>query len=266
MTGSNLTPREPEEPEIIDAEFEEVRDAHETRDGKSGASFKDLTGWLKDDGPKAVRDLLMIVGAVMVLIIILSIANPNTYDEATTAEAVAGDANAIAANFGADDAALNDEGNWNPSMLCSDEQVLDNVLTARRELLARLLTEMAQEGSYILPTTGSPIDEGAAKARITWPDGTRFVSMRETGGDIVGDAVEVRCAGALEIRNAFKLPDNSWSPVFLTFPDTNFVITAGAEGFSLDFPDQEREVDEAIFHVAEEQLPLKRLRAITTGR
>ena len=266
MTGSNRTPRGPDKPEIIDAEFEEVRDDEEARDGKQSASFRDLTGWLKDDGLKAVRDLLTIAGVVMVLIIILSIANPNIDDEASTAEAVAGDADAIAASVEADFATLDSEDVWHPSMLCSDERVLENVKLAHRELMARLMAEMAQEGSYNMPSAGNPIDDGFANARITWPNGTRFVSMRETGGDSSDNVIEVRCAGALEIRDAFKLPDSSWSPAFLTFSDTTFIITAGTEGFSLDFPNQKREVDEAIFHVAGEQLPLKRLREITTGR
>ena len=182
------------------------------------------------------------------------------------ADEIAAQADAIAASVEADYGASEDEGDWNPSMLCSDEQVLDNVETARREWLARLMTEMAEEGSYILPRSGNPISEGAANARITWPDGTTFVRMRETGGDMSGNAVEVRCSGALEIRDAFKLPDYNWSPVFLTLPDTTFVITAGADGFSLDYPDQQRETEAAVFHIAGEQLPLRRMREISAGR
>ena len=150
-------------------------------------------------------------------------------------------------------------------MLCTDLQVLDNVEAAHREWLASLLAEMAREGSYILPQSGNPITEGAVNASITWPDGTRFVTMRETGGDVSGDAIEVRCAGALEIRDAFKLPDNTWSPVYLTLPESTFVITAGADGFSLEFPDLQRDVGSAIFHIAGEQLPLRRMREITAS-
>ena len=92
--------------------------------------------------------------------------------------------------------------------------------------------------------------------------------------DVSKEAFRLRFVGKLSARcrhedfpfDAFKLPDSSWSPAFLTFSDTTFIITAGTEGFSLDFPNQKREVDEAIFHVAGEQLPLKRLREITTGR
>lgn len=179
---------------------------------------------------------------------------------------IAASADTAAANAEADDAAAEDEEAWHPSMLCSDEQVLENVIAARRKWLAQLMTEMAREGSYFPPQASNPVSEGAANARITWPNGTRFVSMRETGNDLSADAIEVRCAGAVEIRNAFKLPDNTWSPMYLTLPETSFVVNAGKDGFNLSFPNQQSDADEAIFHVAGEELSLRRLREIATAQ
>ena len=157
-------------------------------------------------------------------------------------------------------------GEWTPAMLCRDTQVLPQVALARRTWLEQVLTEMAQEGSYILPQTGNAISQGSTRSIIAWTNGPSSAGVREIENDPRGDVVEVTCAGTLEIRNAFKLPDNSWSPVYLTVPNATFIVVAGAEGFNVDLPNPQGEADAAIAHIAGGEMSLQQLRQMSPAR
>ena len=249
--------------EPIDAEWEEVDDSQTDDDTIS------LFDWLKAEISATVNNGLKAIGILVVAILIVVMILPGDGEgekggsslpsetEATTAPlALNGDI--ASTGVGGDE--------WNPSMLCSDAQVLENVEAARRQWMVLIMTDMAQEGSYILPQTGDPLAEGERHMRLSWPSGTQFLGMRDSGGAFSNDAIEISCQGDLEIRDAFKLPDGTWSPVYVTVPASTFLIKAGAEGFSVDFRDLEREEAEAVFHIAGTVIPLQRMREISMGR
>lgn len=247
------------DPEIIDAEWEEVGEVPRN-------SSQSLPSYLWAGVIKVVKHLLVAVGVVVVgLIGIGLLAGPAS----DTVVAPLDDDGALRGGDGDTTAPTQqvdhllseaEEGEWHPSLLCGDEQVLGEVVNTRREWLRRLLTIMANEGSYILPDSGNPIAEGAAHARMDFLSSPRFIEMEETGGTPDADAILIHCGGPLEVTGAFKLPDNSWSTVYLTLPESRFDIRAGSEGFSIELPEMERDLAGAVFNIAGVQLSLARFR------
>lgn len=154
---------------------------------------------------------------------------------------------------------------WTPQMLCEDEQILESLVAVRRQWLKVLLQDMAADGSYILPATGDPIGEGVARASIAFPEGTEALGLSDTGGDESADAVLVHCSGTVEIRDAFKLPDNNWSAAFLIFNDARFDIRAGSERFTLELPNIDQELSTGIINIAGAQMRLQALREMSSG-
>ncbi len=248
--------------EIVDAEWTEIESPNPTQHPNApNGFFKDLLG----DVLRGMGGLLMFLGVLAVLAI-LSIATSEAPTEPVTdASYTAISLEEMAQQGNARVVPAPQEDDWSPLMLCEDEQVLDYVVATRREWLALLLDDMAIDGSYILPKAGDAIAEGAARATITFPEGTQALGADESNGDELMDAVLVRCSGTMEIRHAFKLPDNTWSGAFLTFPDARFDVRAGADGFTIEFPDVDRELSTGMMNIAGAQLRLQAMREITSG-
>ena len=238
MTGSNLTPRGPEKPEIIDAEFEEVRDDEEARDGTEKASFRDLTGWLKDEGPKAVRDLLMIVGAVMVLIIILSIFNQDNGDEASSpqsnafadganAEALAAQADAAANSveaevaeghgFNAETADLTAYAIAEDGAACRSDPVRQRLSVAMHDYMTKFLTTPKPAYLLSIDKMMPPMRPAIARQFLESASMDWDIEPVQTTWDIFGNQMYLQCEGKLSIEiPAFK--DDGTAAVFTFSP------------------------------------------------
>lgn len=244
---------------IIDAEWDEIEVRSERPRDESFA------GSLWADVKRITRSIAIAAGVILVCLIVLgvAVADFSEQPEMAVSEDTPNEPDASDGPPGASSLAANtDDGDpdWQPSMLCRDDQVIGEVVNARRRWLVDLLTMMAAERSYILPINGNPIAEGATRARFAFPDGIDFVEMVETGADERDNVYVIQCRGTMEVRDAFKLPDDSWSPIYLSIPDARFNVRLGANGLHVEFPDEASELSRADMHFSAGTIPLQALR------